>query len=124
MLRQHLDCHGPFEPRVPRLVHLPHPARAQRSEDLVGTELCSGGDAHRLSSTAQSRTTVMGGEERPSGSVTVRKRCPSGVTAYRLWKPGKSTRGARVWKSGRGADLSKPEPSVSSSDISFLSSAR
>ena len=69
------------EPRVPRLVHLPHPARAQRRQDLVGAEVCSGGDAHRLSSAVQSRTTVIGGETRLSGSVTTRKRCPSGVTA-------------------------------------------
>jgi hypothetical protein len=27
---------------------------------------------------------VIGREERPSGSVTTRKRCPSGATAYML----------------------------------------
>ena len=40
--RQHLDRHRPLQPRVPRLVDLPHPARAERRQDLVGAETGSG----------------------------------------------------------------------------------
>ena len=36
--RQHLDRHLATESRVPRAVHLPHPARAERREDLVRTQ--------------------------------------------------------------------------------------
>src|SRR5687767_15790632 len=32
--RQDLDRHGPLEPRIARLVHLPHPARPERRQDL------------------------------------------------------------------------------------------
>ena len=35
-LRQNLDRDVSLQLRVPRLVHLPHPARAQGREDLVG----------------------------------------------------------------------------------------
>ena len=35
-----------FEPLVARPVDLAHPAGADRREDLVGTELRSGGEAH------------------------------------------------------------------------------
>ena len=38
VLRQDLDGDGPLEARVPRPVDLAHPARAERREDLVGTE--------------------------------------------------------------------------------------
>ncbi len=44
--RQHLDRHLPPQPRVPRLVHLPHPARAKRGDDLVGAETRPGDHAH------------------------------------------------------------------------------
>src|SRR5262249_58732064 len=37
-LRQHLDRNLASEPGVPRAVDLAHPARAERAEDLVGTE--------------------------------------------------------------------------------------
>src|SRR6476620_8122043 len=35
------------EPRVPRAIHLPHPARAELAEHLVGTELRAGSESHR-----------------------------------------------------------------------------
>ena len=38
---QHLDRHVALEPRVPRPVDLAHPARAERRDDLVGTEASS-----------------------------------------------------------------------------------
>ena len=41
-----------FELRVPRAVDLPHPARAQRREDLVGAESCSGGQRHFAAATS------------------------------------------------------------------------
>ena len=44
-LRQDLDRHLAREPRVPRPVDLPHPARAERRDDLVGTEARAGGKA-------------------------------------------------------------------------------
>ena len=46
VLREHLDGHGPLEPRVLRLVHLSHAARAERREDLVRAEPCSRGERH------------------------------------------------------------------------------
>jgi hypothetical protein len=36
--RQHLDRHVPFEARIASLVDLPHPARTERSGDLVRTQ--------------------------------------------------------------------------------------
>ena len=45
--RQHLDRDVPLQPLVPCPVHLPHPARAQRREDLVGPELRAGRQRHR-----------------------------------------------------------------------------
>jgi hypothetical protein len=35
--RENLDGHRPIQPRVPRPVHLPHPARPDGGDDLVGT---------------------------------------------------------------------------------------
>ena len=37
-LRKHLDRDVPLELRVPRPIHLPHPARAEGREDLVGAQ--------------------------------------------------------------------------------------
>ena len=39
---QHLDRHFPPEPLVARAVDLPHPARAQRSQHLVGAQTRAG----------------------------------------------------------------------------------
>ena len=41
-LGQDLDRDVAIELPVPRPVHLPHPARAERREDLVGTETRTG----------------------------------------------------------------------------------
>ena len=46
VLRQHLHRDRPLQPRVPRLVDLAHPARAQRRKDLVRTELRSRDERH------------------------------------------------------------------------------
>ena len=48
--RQHLDRDFAPQPRVPRPVDLPHPARAQRRDDLVGPEAGPGGKAQLLDS--------------------------------------------------------------------------
>ena len=42
--RQDLDGDVPAEARVPRPVHLPHPARAERRQDLVGAKTRAGGE--------------------------------------------------------------------------------
>src|SRR5690242_2463252 len=42
--RKHLDRDVALQPRVARPVDLPHPARADRREDLVGAELCPCGE--------------------------------------------------------------------------------
>ena len=89
MLRQHLDRDGALEPRVPRLVDLSHPPGAERRQDLVGTEFCSGGEAQEwaevyfigfFSPSCQFWTTTRGGvtslEERTNAT-----NLPSGVTA-------------------------------------------
>ena len=47
--RQHLDRDGPLEPRVLGLVDLPHPARAEGSEDFIGTEAHARGEAQEFS---------------------------------------------------------------------------
>ena len=44
--RQYLHRHRPLQPRVLRLVHLPHPACAQRRQDLVGTQARAGRERH------------------------------------------------------------------------------
>ena len=45
-LGQHLDRHLASEPRVLRPIHLPHPARAERREDLVGAQTGAGCQGH------------------------------------------------------------------------------
>jgi hypothetical protein len=43
---QHLDRHFAAQPRISRPIHLPHPARAERREDLVRSEPCARGECH------------------------------------------------------------------------------
>ena len=45
-LRQHLDRDVAIQLPVARAVDLPHSARAQRREDLVGAEAGAGGERH------------------------------------------------------------------------------
>jgi hypothetical protein len=40
--RQHLESHVAAEPRVSRAIDLAHPARADRRDDLVGSEAGAG----------------------------------------------------------------------------------
>ncbi len=47
-LREDLDRDLPIELPIPRPVDLPHPARAQWREDLVGAETGPGGKCHRI----------------------------------------------------------------------------
>ena len=51
--RQHLESHVAAELRVPRAVHLSHPARADRREDLVGPEAGAGRKCHRVAERLQ-----------------------------------------------------------------------
>ena len=48
LLGQDLDRDLAAQPRVARPVDLAHPARAERGEDLVRPEPCSGGERHEL----------------------------------------------------------------------------
>jgi len=45
---QHLDRDVALQPLIPRPVHLPHPARADGREDLVGAEAGTRREAHGL----------------------------------------------------------------------------
>src|SRR6266852_829373 len=75
-LREHLDRNIAQKPRVPGPIHLPHPARTQRRQDLVGPEARAGRERHRylLSAAVQFRTTVIAGEKLSSAMVAKRKR--------------------------------------------------
>jgi hypothetical protein len=44
--REDLDRDRPPQPRIAGLVHLAHPARAERRDDLVRTEAGTGGQRH------------------------------------------------------------------------------
>ena len=46
VLAQYLDRDRSIEPRIAGLVDLPHPARSDGSDDLVGTELLTGAERH------------------------------------------------------------------------------
>ena len=81
MLGQDLDGDRPLQPRVPRLVDLSHPARADRGEDLVGTEpgTCrqrhfSSGLLHSISFGIIAPT---GGDSATQAVVRIRYRSPS-----------------------------------------------
>jgi hypothetical protein len=52
-LRQHLDRDLAAELRVPRPVHLAHPSRAERRDDLVRPQAGSGCDGHQRSPVAR-----------------------------------------------------------------------
>ena len=80
LLRQYLDRDVSREARVSRPVHLPHPARAERREDLVGAEVCAGGERH-LDSGIQPTRTVIGTASSPGLREFTMKRFPSGVTS-------------------------------------------
>src|SRR5215468_7575058 len=47
LLWQNLDGHGALEPRVLRAIHLPHPARAQRGDNLVWAKPCAWTERHK-----------------------------------------------------------------------------
>ena len=83
--RQHLDRHRAVQPRVPRPVHLPHPSRAERREDLVRTETGTGGERHLFRSlrrSACSRTSVPWAC--PEGAL---ERIGLSVTSRTIWVP-------------------------------------
>ena len=43
---EHLDRHVPLQPRVARAIDDTHPARSQRSDDLVGPDAGAGAERH------------------------------------------------------------------------------
>ena len=81
--RQDFDRDLSREPRVSRPVHLPHPARAEQSEDLVRAELGPGGEGHfsAFKSAGQLTITRIGDSRSFSRGVLTRKRDPSGETS-------------------------------------------
>ena len=58
--REDLDGHLAIELRVARAVDLAHPPGAERREDLVGPEPCSGGETHRMWAEDSSRISQAG----------------------------------------------------------------
>jgi hypothetical protein len=44
VIRQHLERDIPVQPRIAGTKHFTHPARADGSDDVVGTESCAGSD--------------------------------------------------------------------------------
>lgn len=76
------DSDGAVQPRVARLVDLPHAARAQGRLDFVGTELCARGQGHFFSSASQFKTKVSGAGL--SLTELVKRNRPSRVTSYPL----------------------------------------
>jgi hypothetical protein len=43
---ENLDGDSAVQPRIPRPVHFPHPAHAERRDDLVGTQFDAIGQRH------------------------------------------------------------------------------
>ena len=78
--RQNLDGDRSLQPRVTRPVDLAHPARAERREDLVGTEARALSDAHLLFLLVRP-VQNNGDRQRVSPKELTRKRCPSAVTS-------------------------------------------
>ena len=56
--RQELDGHRPIQPRIARLVHLAHPARADERQDFVRAESDASGEPHLTCRVGSSRTTL------------------------------------------------------------------
>ena len=79
--RQHLHRHRPLQPRVPRLVDLPHPAGAERRQDLVRAEPRARADAHFFSSPAVQFVTSVIGESSCGGPECTRNFLPSFETS-------------------------------------------
>jgi len=55
---QHLDGDFAPQPRILRAIDLPHPARAKRRDDLVGTQTTAGGETHFASLTRKRCDTI------------------------------------------------------------------
>jgi hypothetical protein len=77
-----LDCNCAAEARIPRPVHLPHPARAQEGEHLVGTDTRPDGQGHdtkaRARSQAPSKIRLNHGPK-----MQADRRAPKGVSPLR-----------------------------------------
>ncbi len=79
--RNNLDRNCSIQPRVPRAIHLAHPARAQRRHDLVRPKFAPGCERHLFSFAAQLSTTDMGCVSACLTCVLIRNRCPSRLTS-------------------------------------------
>ena len=82
MLRQDLDRDRALEPRVSRLVDLPHPARADGRQDLVRPELRPRRERHGFLRAAAQLTSTLVGSSFDEICWLTRKRLPSGKTSY------------------------------------------
>src|SRR6266508_4548572 len=81
MPRQDFDRDRAFKTRVACLVHFPHPARAERRQDLVGTETRACSDRQCLAPAIQLTTSVTGLSRSCAAIVTTRNRWPSAETS-------------------------------------------
>src|SRR5215470_1386007 len=100
MRRKNFDCDHTVQARVPRAVHLTHPTRAQRSNDLIRPEFGSCFEHHCFFSGAFQFVRSVNGEAVFDGSELMRKR-PSGATSY--CQAARAGETMRVWKTKRGA---------------------
>jgi hypothetical protein len=67
--------------RVPRAIHLAHPARPRRRDNLIRPEFAPRYECHLFSFAAQFRTTDIGTPSACFVCVKIRNRCPSGPTS-------------------------------------------
>src|SRR5258708_4593947 len=90
MSGKNLDGNDAIEPRVPRAIHLAHPARTNRGENFVGAEPSSCFQTHYFSpvgtfcfnsSNQFSTTLICVGDESCSMGLSIRNRWPSGDTS-------------------------------------------
>src|SRR6266498_3512917 len=81
MPRQDFDRDRAFKTRVSRLVHLPHPARAERRQDLVRTETHPCSDHQCLAPAVQLTTSVTDLSFSCAAIVSTRNRWPSADTS-------------------------------------------
>ncbi len=65
MRRENLDGHCALKPRVAGAIHLAHPARANRVQDLVGSQPSSWGQWH-LAAILHLRDRIQSGKRPPN----------------------------------------------------------
>src|SRR5450759_5130509 len=70
--KEHLDRDRPGQPRVTRLVHLSHPARAEGRKNFVGAEAGAGGKGQAISSDRDSISSCGGDQHADRGPVAAK----------------------------------------------------